>query len=129
MGHLESALHLVHYYSNGIPGALPVVPADAQTWSKFIIFETNQEYAAEMQQALKYALQTENVKSLVHYAVAAAIGSELAAYNAGHLTNELSSFTKNEVQMEQYFWNQSIQSQHVPIHKVSHETCLLRRFR
>ena len=117
LGHLESALHLVYYYADGIPNALPIVPVDAITWAKYIIFESNNAYADQMHSALKYALDSKPLLALLNYAVTADIGSELSAYNAAHISNELSAFTKKELHMEKYFLEQAVRKQYLPAHK------------
>jgi hypothetical protein len=75
-------------------GALPSVPKDAITWSKFIIYNSNIDHNYQMKMGLNYAVNQKPRLSLVHYMIAAETGSELAAFNAGHLIRELSSFTK-----------------------------------
>ena len=49
--------------------------------------------------------------------VTADIGSELGAYNAGHLANELSRFSTKELAMENYLWQQAVNKHYFKPHK------------
>ncbi|CAG5082336.1 Oidioi.mRNA.OKI2018_I69.PAR.g10099.t1.cds [Oikopleura dioica] len=86
-GHIESAYQLVLFYSDGIPGSLPVVHKDAVVWAKFVLSGTSVELRQTLQNGLKFA-KKQPALSFCFYGLSAIASSDLGAFNAAFLISE-----------------------------------------
>ncbi|XP_069059834.1 protein sel-1 homolog 3-like [Pleurodeles waltl] len=83
-GHIDAAVHLSIYWSQGIPGAVPRVPVDAVIWTKWAS-EQNGYLGAILRKGLDGFLQRSWPKALVYYIQAAEAGFDAAQFNMAYL--------------------------------------------
>ncbi|XP_073404520.1 protein sel-1 homolog 3-like isoform X3 [Dendrobates tinctorius] len=115
-GHIDAAVHLSTFWTEGLPEVVDRLPYDAVMWTKWA-GEQNGYLGATVRKALDSYLQNSWPGAFLHYIEAAEAGFEVAQFNAAFICEDdpdglVSRFMQIDCVWKYY--NLSTQSDHPP---------------